>query len=164
MSSGCFVFTPKPLTLDVIIQDSKAENGKPFRYPDEEIDWLHYRPTLSEMYEGMFDPIKDALPKYSCEFWSDRFGYPSNASYDPEWTEMWNEASIRALTRLAAFIRKCVEEMGEFWYTKQWIEKVPQSPEKMAIVEMNVDDLKFKGEGIDHFSFYKGVFYKFMDI
>ncbi|MDR1405187.1 MAG: hypothetical protein LBJ20_06480 [Candidatus Methanoplasma sp.] len=140
-------FTPEPLVLDVIIQDPKAENGKPFRYPDPdwEIDQLYYSPAIEEDFRGMFDPIRDALPKHVCGFGSNRFAYPANWSNDPEWIRAWNEASIRALTRLTAFIRKNVREMGEFWYVEQWTETVPQRPEDMTIIEMNVDDLKFKG-------------------
>jgi hypothetical protein len=73
MSSGVFVFTPKPLVLNVIIQDPKAEGGKPFKYPDQEIDELHYQYPIGEMYEGMFDNLKDILPRYCCEFWSNNF-------------------------------------------------------------------------------------------
>ncbi|MCL1979206.1 MAG: hypothetical protein FWG60_03515 [Methanomassiliicoccaceae archaeon] len=67
----------------------------------------------------MFAPIETALPKYCCEFFSRRGGYPYfSGRNDPE----WDEPAIRALTRMTAFIRKCVKEMGEFWYVKQWTE------------------------------------------
>ena len=163
MPCGSFVFTPKPLVLDVIIQDPKAENGKPFRYPDREIDQIHYRTILEEVYKGMFDPLGAVLPKYCCQFGSGRFTYPSNASEDPQWIRDWNEKSVRALARLTAFIRKNVKETGEFWFAKQWMETVVQRPEDMTIIEMNVDDLKFRGDGVDSFEFKKDTFYKFVD-
>ncbi|MDR3074518.1 MAG: hypothetical protein LBU30_00575 [Candidatus Methanoplasma sp.] len=164
MGHGCFVFTPEPLSLNVMIQDPKAENGKPFMYPDEDIDWIYYWPTISETYEGMFDPVRDVLPKYGCEFCSNRFTYPANWKDDPEWIREWNEASVRALTRLTAFIRKNVKEMGEFWYVSQWSETAPQRPEDINLIEMNVDNLRFAGEGIDSFRFKVDTFYKFTDV
>jgi len=160
MSSGEFVFTPQPLVLNVIIKDSKAEGGRPFKYPEWEIDELRYRPYISEFYGPMFEPIKDALPKYACEFMSSRFIYLSGwRENDPN----RYEASIRALSRLTAFIRKNVKEMGEFWYVKQWISTVPEKPEDMVIIEMNVDDLEYAGEEIDSFRFKVDTFYKFVD-
>ena len=164
MPCGSFVFTPKPLVLDVIIQDPKAENGKPFRYPDREIDQVHYSTILEEVYEGMFDPLGAVLPKYCCQFGSNRFTYISNwDGGSPEWNKAWKEASIRAITRLVAFICKNVKEMGEFWFVEQWMETVVQRPEDMTIIEMNVDDLKFRGDGVDSFEFKKDTFYKFVD-
>jgi len=159
MSCGGFAFTPKPLVLDVIIQDPKAEGGQPFRYPDWDIDDIIYRPTLEGgMYESIFDPIKEYLPRYICEFDSRMFVYPSTKGIpEPEVAR----ASIRSLYRFAAFIRKNVKEMGEFWYAMQWAEIVPEKPEDMIIIEMNVDDLKFEGPGMDSFQFKKNVFYRF---
>lgn len=160
MSSGVFVFTPKPLVLNITIQDPKAEGGKPFKYPNWEIDKLHYQYPIGEMYEGMFDTVKDALPKYCYEFWSNNF------AYFPGWKEekpKKYEESIRALTRLAAFIRMNVKEMGEFWYVYQWIETVPERSEDMHIIEMNIDDLKYVGNDINSFEFKVDTFYKFTD-
>ena len=157
------MFTPEPLVLNVVVQDPKAENGEPFTYPDEEIDMLNCAPVLSGVYEEMFGPIAEALPKYCCEFDSIRFFHPNN------WIEngnnlYWDELAIRALTRLTAFIRKCVKEMGEFWLVEHWIETMPQKPEDMVIIEMNVDDLKFKGDGVESFRFEKDTFYRFVDV
>ena len=86
--------------------------------------------------------------------------------YDSEWKDEEPEryeVAIRALTRFTAFIRKNVKEMGEFWFVRQWAEIVPEHPEDMIIIEMNVDDLKFEGEGIDFFQFKMNTFYKFVD-
>lgn len=161
MSSGVFIFTPKPLVLDVTIQDPKAEGGRPFRYPDWDIDELHYQYPIGEMYEGMFDTIKDALPKYCSEFSSNRFTYLSG--WKKEKPTKYKE-SIRALTRLAAFIRMNVGEMGELWYVKQWIETLPERPEDIHIIEMNIDDLEYVGDDVDSFKFQVDTFYRFMNI
>jgi len=161
MTCGSFVLTPKPLVLDVIIQDPKAEGGEPFRYPNEYIDEVICYPYNEIEFNGMFDPIIETLPKYICGFESGKFIYLSG------WKENRRgdyKASVRALTRLAAFIRKNVKEMGEFWYTTQWIGTVPERPEDMLIIEMNIDDLRFAGEDIDSFEFQKDIFYKFVDV
>ncbi|MCL2033046.1 MAG: hypothetical protein FWG96_07270 [Methanomassiliicoccaceae archaeon] len=161
MSTGTFVFTPKPLVLDVVIQDPNADGGRPFKYPDWNIDEVRYYPSIGGQYDGMFDSIRDALPKYGCEFRSDRFMYTRDMkTYEPEKYEM----SLRALTRLTAFIRKNVREMGEFWYVSHWIGCVPDSPENMHIVERNIDEFRFAGEDFDYFRFNTRVFYKFVDV
>jgi hypothetical protein len=67
------------------------------------------------------------------------------------------------LTRLAAFIRMNIKDMGEFWYAYQWIETVPERSEDIHIIEMNIDDLRYFGDGVDSFRFQADTFYKFID-
>jgi hypothetical protein len=157
-----YAFTPKPLHMGLIIQDPKSENGEPFTYPDQNIDMIMYNENLE--FEGLFDHLSEILPAHCCEFSSNMFTYPANWRSDPEWILSWNKASIRALDRLAAFIRKCVSEMGEFWYVQQWNETIAKRPENMNIREMNIDDLKYKGDNINSFEFKADTFYKFVDI
>ena len=108
----------------------------------------------------MFDPLKNVLPKYGCEVWSQRLiCLPEWKDSEPEKYDVY----VRALYRFAAFIRKTVSEMGELWYTEQWMETITDDPDKMCIRTMNIDELELPRVDKDFFIFTRDIFYKFVD-
>ena len=74
----------------------------------------------------------------------------------PGWRENEREkydTSVRALKRLAKFIRWAVREMGEMWYVEHMIYTIPRYSENMPIIVMCIDDFVFAKDGLESFEF-----------
>ncbi|MDR3283101.1 MAG: hypothetical protein LBS92_05800 [Candidatus Methanoplasma sp.] len=160
--SGCtLAITPRPLELGVVIEDPKVNGGSAFTY-SRELDEIYFYPFTGQSVGPIFsEEILAVLPKYAYVFNSIYFEYFQEDKDNN--TERYTHA-IASLERFAAFVRKTVKEMGEFWYTRQWTDTVPQKAKDMVIREMCIDDLKFAGDDVDSFGWEEGVFYKFVDV
>lgn len=181
MSTGTFAFTPKPIEVPVIIEDSRIDDGKPFKYPIDMEELFKLSPL--DHYSGFFGPlfegdIKEALPEYAYFIsgaFCDGMSPPGeDLSEEINMEIMYEDGTITrlgapnryaglfAMSRFAAFVRYIVKDMGVFWYIQQSTDHCTTlKREDMVVCEIDSNSDWYL-EGPETFVFEDGTFYKFV--